>query len=207
MSRAPQAATMRLTNEGETNRRAGYAVGLRMQGVPTAQHARPVDPKPFHARKRSRPLSIDARLLVRVPGPAMVRALRRAMPKEQRRFASLWVRAVGPDASIVSTPFRAPLDVEEALELVTWARAHVASQHRDARGVLAFPDVLEVRARTYDGAVRAVGASGFWLSLRGKRSASESEASSTPSGWRSFGCSWTTTPSSRTTRSRHRASS
>ena len=121
-------------------------------------------------------MSIDAQLLIGLSAAVTTKALMKGRTKQEHVGLVLGVRALGPDACLLSTPFRAPMDAEEAAAIVTWARAHVPAKHADRRGVLAFPDEVEMNARTYAGAVRAAGAAGFWLSLRGKRVATRSEA-------------------------------
>jgi hypothetical protein len=110
-------------------------------------------------------MSIDARVLLASPREKVIRTLVRQ--GTSRDAAALMVRAVGSTACTVSSPFWAPDD--ESTELIAWTRALVVPSlgHRDPRGVLAFSEELELRARTYDGSVDAIGREGFWLSLEG----------------------------------------
>jgi hypothetical protein len=105
-------------------------------------------------------MGIDAVLLLRVNSRAAL----------AERFARMGLpdACLDPldDGSVLLSTMQAFGSAFELRVVLAHAFAGALEEiHDDPRGVLAFPDVCEPRARTYEGIVAEVGAAGVWLPL------------------------------------------
>ncbi len=118
-------------------------------------------------------MSMNAVAIVRIAPETLREALRPSgggdLPDVFDRGAGLSfrIRALD-DATLIVTSLGFDHEPDEIADALKRCLGGVLSAHRDARGVLVFPDKAMPSARGYDAVLDEIGELGFWVSLTAK---------------------------------------